>query len=139
MLVGIFVSVAGSALSLSPFIVWSFFVIGTLSICAWLKSFLPSSSLVLYFVISVLGGLLFLLGSCAWLTQYPIVILALLLKIGLFPFQFWIIKVLSHLPLMSLCFFLGPMKTGLLYLLLNTSSTSLSLAGLSLLLGAPLI
>jgi len=88
MLVGIFVSVAGRALSLSPFIVWSFFVIGTLSITAWLKNILPSSSLVLYFVISVLGGLLFLLGSCAWLQQYPIIILALLLKIGLFPFQF---------------------------------------------------
>lgn len=110
-------------------------VIGSLSVCGWLKSIVASDSLVLYFVISVLGSLIFLVScSGVWFSSILLQV-ALLLKLGLAPFQFWVFKVLRSLDLSRLCFFLGPLKVGLLWLIVNVAHPSLVLISASLVLG----
>lgn len=110
-------------------------VIGSLSVCGWLKAKVSTDALVLYFVISVVGSLLFLVSSREVFCSSLIIFLALLLKLGLAPFQFWVFKVLTTLDLSRLCFFLGPLKVGLLWLSINIVHPSLPLASLSLFLG----
>lgn len=139
MLLGILISVLGTCLATSQLIVWSFLVIGSLSVCGWLKTTLSSDALVLYFVVSVLGGLLFLISCIENGLSSLVLQLSILLKLGLAPFQFWVYKVLSQLDLGQLCFFLGPLKVGLLWLLVNLSSPSLVLASGSLFLGLSLL
>jgi len=132
---GILIGVMGTTLIKSHLLIWSFLVLGSLSVSGWLKTKVPSSSLVLYFVVSALGSLLFLL-SCSGVALSNILLqLALLLKLGIAPFQFWVFKVLFPLNLSSLCFFLGPLKIGLLWLLVNITHPSLILASASLCLG----
>jgi len=138
-LLGILVAVIGTTLLKTHLLIWSFLVIGSLSICGWLKTLLPSDALVLYFVVSALGRLLFLVSCSEFVLSNVLLQLALLLKLGLAPFQFWVFKVLSPLRITSLCFFLGPLKLGLLYLLVNINSPSLILASASLCLGIILL
>lgn len=114
MLLGIFLSVLGTCSSSSAHIIWSFLVLGTLSSVGWLKTKLSTGALSLYFLVSVLGSLLFLLGCSKFIFSGLVLQLALSLKIGLAPFQFWVHKVLLSLDVGSLCFFLGPLKFGLL-------------------------
>jgi len=61
------------------------------------------------------------------------------LSLGLFPFHFWVQKVLVDLTRFDLCLFLGPMKFGLLFLLVSLASHSLVLPLVSLFWGAYLI
>lgn len=100
-----------------------------------MKAKVSTDALVLYFVISVVGSLLFLVSSREVFCSSLIIFLALLLKLGLAPFQFWVFKVLTTLDLSRLCFFLGPLKVGLLWLSINIVHPSLPLASLSLFLG----
>jgi len=65
--------------------------------------------------------------------------LSLLLKLGLFPFQFWVYTVLKNLSLTDLCFFFGPLKSGLLWLLVCSSATAFILVTASLFLGIILL
>jgi len=119
--------------------IWSFLVTGSLSVTGWLKTKVPSDALVLYFLVSALGSLLFLVGCSEFVLSNILLQLALLLKLGLAPFQFWVFKVLSHLNISSLCFFLGPLKVGLLWLLVNNTHPSMALASASLFLGIILL
>lgn len=89
-------------------------MLGTLSICGWLKTKVTSDALVLYFVISVISSLLFLLRSGEHPLSPIFLHFALLLKLGMAPFHFWVYKVIVHLPLPTLCIFLGPLKLGIL-------------------------
>jgi len=139
MLIGILLSIFGTFLSLSAFITWVFLVTGSLCLCGWLKTKLPSRSLVLYFVVSVLGSLSFLVSCCGLPCSGILLQLSILLKLGIAPFHFWILPVLSHLDLLSLCFFLGPTKVGLLFLLLRSSLPSPILYLLSTFLGLILL
>lgn len=113
-LLGIFLSVLGTCVLSSPFVIWSFLVLGSLSSVGWLKSKLSPGVLSLYFLVSVLGSLLFLVGCSRFSYSALVLQLALLLKSGLAPFQFWVHKVLQNLDIGSLCVFLGPLKFGLL-------------------------
>merc|ERR1712212_1244664 len=54
-------------------------------------------------------------------------------------FQFWVYSVLRSLSLADLCFFLGPLKTGLLWLLVSSSLNALFFVSLSLLVGILLL
>jgi len=139
MLLGILISVLGTSLTISHLLIWSFLVIGSLSVCGWLKSKVASDALVLYFVISVLGSLLFLVSCSDSYFSILLLQLALLLKLGLAPFQFWVFKVIGSLEIPRLCFFLGPLKVGLLWLFVNAGSPSLILASASLVLGIILL
>merc|ERR1740131_659778 len=105
--------------------IWSFLVIGSLSTCGWLKTKISSEAIVLYFVVSALGRLLFLLSCSDFVLSNILLQLALLLKLGFAPFQFWVFKVIFPLNISSLCFFLGPLKVGLLWLLVNITHSSL--------------
>jgi len=134
-LLGILISVIGTSLVSSHLMIWSFLVIGSLSVSGWLKTKVPSDALVLYFVVSAMGSLLFLLSCSELVLSSTLLQLALLLKLGLAPFQFWVFKVLFPLNISSLCFFLGPLKVGLLWLLVNITHPSLILASASLCLG----
>lgn len=138
-LLGIIVSAIGTSLMKSHLLVWSFLVLGSLSVCGWLKAKVPSDALVLYFVVSALGRLLFLVRCSEFAFSSTLLQLALLLKLGLAPFQFWVFKVLLPLSIPSLCFFLGPLKVGLLWLLVNINHPSLILASASLCLGSILL
>jgi len=113
-LLGIAVSVVGVSLSVSPFMTFIFLVLRTISTCGWFKPQLPASSLVLYFVVSATGGLMFLIGSHSPILSPLFSAVALLLLLGFFPFQFWAIRILPHLSISSLIAFLGPIKIGLL-------------------------
>jgi len=79
-----------------------------------MKTKVASDTLVLYFVVSVIGSLLFLVSCSTVYFSSLLIQLALLLKLGLAPFQFWVFKVISSLDIPSLCFFLGPLKVGIL-------------------------
>jgi len=114
-------------------------VVGTLSVCGWLKPKVAADALVLYFVMSVLGSLVFLVSCSGVLFSSILLQLSLLLKIGLAPFQFWVFKVLSKLDISSLCFFLGPLKMGLLWLVVNVSHPSFLLNTASLVIGLILL
>jgi len=138
-LLGILISVIGTTLTISHLLIWSFMVIGSLSVCGWLKPKVAADALVLYFVISVLGSLIFLVSCCGVLLSSILLQLSLLLKIGLAPFQFWVFKVLSKLDTSSLCFFLGPLKLGLLWLVVNVSHPSFLLNTASLVIGLILL
>jgi len=138
-LLGLLISVIGTTLTLSHLLIWSFLVIGSLSVCGWLKAKVGSDALVLYFVISVLGSLMFLVSCRESFLSYIILQLSLLLKLGLAPFQFWVFKVLRPLDIPSLCLFLGPLKAGLLWLIVNVSHPTFLLVSASLLLGLLLL
>jgi len=127
--------VSGTCFCSSTLPIWSFIVLGTLSICGWLKTKVSSDALVLYFVISVVSSLLFLLRSGAHSLSCFLLHLALLLKLGIAPFHFWVYKVIVHLQLTTLCVFLGPLKLGILWLLVNINGPSLLLLSASLFLG----
>jgi len=134
-LLGSLLSVVGVLTISSPLFTWSFLVLGSLSICGYLKSYVFSSQLVTYFVVSVVGSLLFLSSCSENFCSTVSLQLSLLLKLGFPPFQFWVFKVLYSIPLRVLCCFLGPFKLGLLFLFVNISSPSLCLVSLSLFLG----
>lgn len=110
-------------------------MIGTLSITSWLKAHTQFLSVVLYFIASVLGGLLFLLSSLVLPLSGFLLSLSLFLKIGLFPFHFWVVTVLRDLSTVHLCFFLGPPKFGLIFLLVNSHFPSINLPLLALVFG----
>jgi len=132
---GILISVIGILFSVTHFLVWCFMALGTLSILVWLSCFVDSSSLCVYFLSSVLGGLLFLLSSIECWASHILLQCAVTLKLGLAPFHFWVFNLLRYLPPPTLCLFLGPAKVGLLRLLVSFKSISLSLAAFSLVLG----
>jgi len=134
-LLGILISVLGTTLTISHLLIWSFLVIGSLSVSGWLKTLVPSNTLVTYFVVSVIGSLLFLISCSTVYFSRLLIQLALLLKLGLAPFQFWVFKVISSLDISRLCFFLGPLKIGQLWLVVNAVHPSIILAAASLVLG----
>jgi len=104
----------------STLTLWFFLVLSTLCTCGWLKSMLPSSVLVLYFVVSVLGSLFCLLSSAPIPGSSLLLLLGLFLIMGLAPFHFWVLPALSYFSLPSLVFFLGPMKLGYLFLFVQS-------------------
>lgn len=135
MLLGLLFSVLGTALTSTHLLTWSFLVLGTLSATCWLKDKLTSVTLALFFVVSCLGGLMFLLASGPHFISALLLQLALLLKLGFAPFQFWVFKVLPQLDLVSVCLFLGPLKFGYLFLLASLSSSAFFLYLASLFVG----
>jgi len=135
MILGMLVSILGTCLCTSHSVVWSFLILGTLSSSGWLKSLIPIESVVQYFAVSVLGSLIFLASASLSFSSSITLQIALLLKLGLAPFHFWVFKVLRSLSIPSLCFFLGPIKFGLLYLFTAINSPSLALSSVSLLFG----
>merc|ERR1712212_1322805 len=136
---GVFLSVLGPLCLPSPICSWGFLVLGSLSITLWLKPRLPPDSLALYFVISVLGSLLFCISNSISTPIRFLDCLGLLLLLGFCPFQFWVHKVLVHLDLFSLFLFLGPIKLRYLYLLLLSLRSFWLLGLLPFLMGAVLL
>jgi len=110
-------------------------VLGTLCLTSYVSTLLPSSSLILFFVVSELGSLLFLLGSILDGPNCFVLALSLLLKLGFAPFQFWVYPVLAHLPVPSLFFIIGPSKLGLLHLFVSVCGSFSFLCLLCLLVG----
>jgi len=109
--------------------------LGTLCLTSYISALLPSSSLILFFAVSELGSLLFLLGSISVVPSSFVVTLSLLLKLGFAPFQFWVYPVLSHLTLPSLFFLIGPSKLGLLHLFVSVCGSYSFACYLCLLVG----
>jgi len=135
MLTGVFFSILGIIATPLSLFTWTFLVLGSVSTCGWLRPKICSTSLVQYFVVSVLGGLIFLVGTFDSPLSSTAQQLALLLKLGYAPFQFWIYNVLSSLDAGSLCLFLGPFKFGILFLFSTISSSSLVLCVASFVVG----
>jgi len=80
------------------------------------------------------------LSSCSvFFFSDLVLLLSLLLKLGLPPFQFWVYVVLRSLSLPDLCFFIGPLKSGLLWLLVSSSVNALFFVSLSLIIGILLL
>jgi len=109
--------------------------LGTLCLSSYTSSLLPSSSLILFFAVSELGSLLFLLGSILDGQSCLVIALSLLLKLGFAPFHFWVFPVLSHLSVPSLFFLIGPSKLGLLHLFVSVCGSYFFLCFPCLLLG----
>lgn len=108
---------------------------GTLCLSSFISTQIPSSSLILFFAVSELGSLLFLLGSLSDVLPLLVFALSLLLKLGFAPFQFWVYPVLSHLSVPSLFFIVGPSKLGLLHLFVSVCGSYSILCYPCLLLG----
>jgi len=107
----------------------------TVAFTSILSSVCPSSVAAAYFVPSIVGGLLWLLGSFCSQRFSLVIVLGLLLKLGLFPFQGWGFKVALRLGGFALFCFLVPLKVGPLYLLLFCSSFQPILGLCSFLIG----
>jgi len=135
MVLGVVLSLLGLLSCSSPFVLWAFIVLGTLCLTSYTSALLPSSSLILFFAVSELGSLLFLLGSVLVGPSCLVIALALLLKLGFAPFQFWVYPVLSHLSVPSLFFIIGPSKLGLLHLFVSVCGSYSFLCYLCLLVG----
>jgi len=138
-LLGIFFSVIGLTVSSHFLFVWLCLVLGSISTTGWLFISLPAHPLSIYFVSSVLGGLLFVFSSYSSSVPPFFSFIALLLLLGFFPFQFWSFSVLPCLPLSRACVFLGPMKTGYLFLLLQSPTYFFWLGVLRLITGLMVI
>jgi len=136
MLTGIVIANLGLFATSSHFSAWPFLVLATMSTMGWLSPRLRPAVLGHYLIVSVLGGLLFLLGSLPSLSCPTLCGVGLLLTIGFPPFQFWILKVLSQLDHSSICLLLGPFKIGTLWLMLSSSHSSLSLPVIPFIFGA---
>lgn len=135
MVLGISFSVAGLLCCKNVFVIWTFIVLGSLTSAGWLSLSLTPLPLATFFVSSALGGLLFVVSSFSSSVPALLSGLALMLLLGYFPFQFWSLAVLSHLPLSFSCFFLGPIKLGYLFLLLDLNISIFTFGMVALLLG----
>lgn len=111
----------------------------TLSSIGYFKPYLPSQTLVLLFICSVVGGLLFLVGSLHTTSFSLIPNLGLLLKLGLAPFHFWMLKVAVFVTDFSSFTLLGLLKVGPLYLLVETPSFTLAWGLISFVVGLPVL
>jgi len=136
---GILISTLGLLSCSSPFFLWSFLVLGTLSSIGYFKPFLPAQTLVLLFICSVVGGLLWLVGSLHPLSDRLFPTIGLLLKLGLAPFHFWMFKVVVFVTEFSSFILLGLMKVGPLFLLIDCSSFTLVWGLLSFVVGLPVL
>lgn len=135
MLFGLLLSQFGLCVLSSSLALWLFMVLATLCSVGWLRSFLPSSTLALYFVVSVMSSLLFLMSFVDVAFSPLFLCLSLFLIMGLAPFQFWVLSLLSHLSSFPLITFLGPTKLGYLFLVICHSRSSLILGTFSLIFG----
>ena len=88
MLTGIVIANLGLSATSSHLSAWSFLVLATMSTIGWLSSRLTPQLLGHYLIVSVLGGLLFLLGSLPSFSCSLLCGVGLLLNIGFPPFQF---------------------------------------------------
>jgi len=113
--------------------------LGTLSTIGYFKLFLPAHSLVLLFICSVVGGLLFLYGSLHPTSYSLIPNIGLLLKLGLAPFHFWMLKVVVFVTEFPSFILLGLMKVGPILLLIDCSSFTLVWGLLSFIVGLPVL
>jgi len=139
MFLGLLISTLGLLSCSSPFFLWAFLVLGTLSTIGYFKLFLPAHSLVLLFICSVVGGLLFLVGSLHPTSYSLIPNIGLLLKLGLAPFHFWMLKVVVFVTEFSSFILLGLMKVGPLFLLIDGPSFTLVWGLLSFVVGLPVL
>jgi len=88
-----------------------------------------------YYIPSVIGGLLWLVGSFCYPYMPYLIFFSLSLKLGLFPFTGWAVTVCLGLLPHQLFFFLGPLKVGLLYLIIFSSPVCVPLSFLSFVFG----
>lgn len=139
MLLGVLLSTLGIITSSTPFAAWIFLVISTVCSLGFLKPFLSSSSLVLFFLVSVLGGLLFLGGSLQIPYLTIVAQVGLILKLGLVPFHFWVVTIVPQLSGFPTYIFLGFLKLGPLWLLINSSAFTVILSLPSFFVSLPLI
>lgn len=90
---------------------------------------------VSYYIPSVIGGLLWLVGSFCYPFLPYLIFFGLSLKLGLFPFTGWAVTVCLGLNHSQLFFFLGPLKVGLLYLIVFSTPVCVPLSLLSFVFG----
>jgi len=90
---------------------------------------------VSYYIPSVIGGMLWLVGSFCYPSFPYLIFFGLSLKLGLFPFTGWAVTVCLGLNPLQLFFFLGPLKVGLLYLIVFCTPVCVPLSFLSFFFG----
>jgi len=138
-LLGILISLLGLVSCTTSFTIWSFLVLSTICSVCYFKQYLSSPCLVLFFICSVVGGLIFLGGALSFYYTSLFINIGLLLKLGLAPFHFWLVKVASSLSKFPLFTLLGILKLGPIYLLVSGSGTLFFWGILSLAFGIFLI
>jgi len=138
-LLGIIISLLGLVSCTTSLSLWSFLVLSSISSVSYFKQYLSSPCLVLYFICTVVGGLLYLGGALSFYYTSWLINLGLLLKLGLAPFHYWLVKVASSLSKLPLFTMLGFLKVGPLFLLVSGSGTLFFWGVLSLIFGIILI
>jgi len=113
------VSIFGLCCSLSFFSSWLYLVLGSVTTTVWLKNKVGTHPLSVYFISTICGSLLFLLSSLPVPGSNLILILSLLLLLGVAPFHFWTLKLLPFFSFQTTILFLGPLKTGYLFVLIG--------------------
>jgi len=138
-LFGLCISILGIFACSSALASWSFLVLNGLCAVGYFKAYLQPTSLVLIFIASCVGSLVYLGGLLSPFSSPSFISLGLLCKLGLFPFHFWVVKGVISLMGYPLFIFLGLQKLGPLYLFLCTNRPLALLGMASAFLGLILI
>lgn len=139
MFLGLLVSCLGLLVCVTPLSIWSFLVLSSLCSLTYLKPHLPSSSLILFFLASAVGGLIWFCGSLLFGSLQVVSIIGLLLKLGLVPFHWWMVNVVCFLSGFVLFVTLSLIKFGPLVLLVHSSETLFYWGLFSLIISIPIL
>jgi len=102
----------------SPVFIFIFMSLQSLLFLFLISSGTDVKLAVSYYVPALAGGTLWLVGSLSFEGSCLLTFIGLCLKLGLFPFHGWAVLVRSGLCQRHLFIFMGPLKLGLLFLLL---------------------
>jgi len=123
--------------SRSPFLIWALWEVILLLLLGLIRSPAPTlriESAIIFYVPQAVGGLLFLASfTTSWELSGFLLLLALSVKLGLFPFHFWVVPSLRCVPPFFLFLVLVPRKLPA-YLLLCRSKGLLVVVFASLLI-----
>jgi len=132
MLIALFLSgLSLVCLTSLPFVLLSLGLHSLVIVCL-LNSAVSPDTLLAYFLPSVVGSLLWFMGSLVTYFGIHLLVTGLLLKLRMFPFHYWGLKVVRNLNSISLFIIIVPAKVPILTLFL-CSGTSFHVLSLSIL------
>lgn len=139
MFLGIILSGLGLVVCTTPLSIWSFLVLSSICSLSYLKPHLPSPSLVLFFLASAVGGLIWFCGSLLFGSLQVVSSIGLLMKLGLVPFHWWMVRVVCILSGFVLFVTLRLIKFGPMVLLVHSSDTVFFYGLLSVIISIPML
>lgn len=112
MVLGLLLFNVGILSASSPLLVWFFLVLLTLVSLFYFSGQLPTATLAIYLVMSIISSLLFLVTALSPLGAPILALLALFIKLGMPPFHFWAFRLIPFLSASPMFVFLCGLKVG---------------------------